>query len=119
MLLEGKTGLVTGGGDGIGRATAIMFARDGARVAVADIRLQAAEETAALIREAGGEAIAIEVDVASEAAVKHMVDTTGNSYQYIEHYAEKIKMSPYAACLKVLGETEKVMGLILTGTQPL
>lgn len=49
---------------------------------------------------------------------KRIVDTTGNSFQYIEHYAEKIKISPYAACLKVLGETEKVMGLILTGKQP-
>ena len=49
---------------------------------------------------------------------KRIVDTTGNSYQYIERYAEKIKMSPYTACLKVLADTEKVMGLILTGTQP-
>lgn len=76
MLLEGKVGLVTGGGDGIGRATSLMFARDGAKVAVADLRLAAAEETVALIRELGGEAIAIEADVSSEAAVKMMVDTT-------------------------------------------
>lgn len=45
---------------------------------------------------------------------KRIVDTTGNSYQYIERYAEKIKMSPHTACLKVLGETEKVMRLILS-----
>ena len=76
MLLQGKVGLITGGGDGIGRATAIMFARDGAKVAVADIRLDAAEETVAMIREFGGEAIAIEADVSSEAAVKAMVEAT-------------------------------------------
>lgn len=76
MLLEGKVGLVTGGGDGIGRATSIMFAKDGAKVAVADVRLAAAEETVKMIRELGGEAIAIEADVSSEAAVKGMVDTT-------------------------------------------
>jgi NAD(P)-dependent dehydrogenase (short-subunit alcohol dehydrogenase family) len=76
MLLEGKVGLVTGGGDGIGRATAIMFARDGARVAVADRRLGAAQETVAMIREAGGEAIAIGADVAEAASVKAMVDET-------------------------------------------
>jgi NAD(P)-dependent dehydrogenase (short-subunit alcohol dehydrogenase family) len=76
MLLEGKVGLVTGGGDGIGRATSIMFAKDGAKVAVADLRLAAAEETVAMIRELGGEAIAIEADVSSEEAVKTMVDTT-------------------------------------------
>ena len=76
MLLEGKIGLVTGGGDGIGRATSLMFAKDGAKVAVADLRLAAAEETVAMIRELGGEAIAIEADVSSEKAVKAMVDTT-------------------------------------------
>lgn len=74
MLLEGKVGLVTGGGDGIGRATSMMFASDGAKVAVADLRLSAAEETVAAIREAGGEAIAIEANVASEADVQRMVD---------------------------------------------
>jgi len=42
-------------------------------------------------------------------------DTSGNSYRYIEKYAEKIKMSPYKACLKVMSETEKVLNLILKG----
>lgn len=76
MLLQGKVGLVTGGGDGIGRATSIMFAKDGAKVAVADLRLDAAEETVAMIRELGGEAISIEADVSSEEAVKAMVEKT-------------------------------------------
>jgi len=80
MLLEGKVGLVTGGGDGIGRATSLMFAKDGAKVAVADVRLAAAEETVAMIQELGGEAIAIEADVSSEAAVKAMVETTVASF---------------------------------------
>jgi len=44
---------------------------------------------------------------------KQFVDTTGNSFQYIEGYAEKIKMNPYTACLKVMSETEKVLNLIL------
>ena len=42
-------------------------------------------------------------------------DTSGNSYRYIEKYAEKIKMNPYKACLKVMSETEKVLNLILKG----
>jgi len=42
-------------------------------------------------------------------------DTSGNSYRYIKKYAEKIKMSPYKACLKVMSETEKVLNLILKG----
>jgi NAD(P)-dependent dehydrogenase (short-subunit alcohol dehydrogenase family) len=80
VLLKEKVGLVTGGGDGIGRATSLMFARDGAKVAVADVRLAAAEETVAMIRELGGEAIAIEADVSSEEAVKNMVDITVSTF---------------------------------------
>lgn len=76
MLLQGKVGLVTGGGDGIGRATCLMFAKDGAKVAVADVRLDAAEETVAMIQELGGEAIAIAADVSIESQVKGMVDAT-------------------------------------------
>ncbi len=76
MLLKDKVGLVTGGGDGIGRATAIMFAKDGARVAVADVRLAAAEHTVALIEQLGGEAIAVEADVSKADQVKSMVDKT-------------------------------------------
>ncbi len=44
---------------------------------------------------------------------KQSEDTTGNSYRYIERYAEKLKLTPYTACLKVLGETEKVLNIIL------
>lgn len=76
MLLDAKVGLVTGGGDGIGRATAKMFARDGARVVVADIRLAAAQETAEAINDLGGDAFAVQVDVANEDSVKRMVDET-------------------------------------------
>ena len=74
MLLKSKIGLVTGGGDGIGRATALAFAKDGARVAVADVRLKAAQETVELVAAQGGEAMAIEADVSQETAVKAMVD---------------------------------------------
>jgi len=73
---EGKVALVTGAAGGIGRASARLFARHGARVAVADLHRTGAEETAELIREAGGEAVAIEVDVADAASVEAMVATT-------------------------------------------
>ncbi len=46
---------------------------------------------------------------------KNLADTTGNSFKYIERYAEKLKLTPYSACLKVLGETEKVLNIILKG----
>lgn len=76
MLLENKIGLVTGGGDGIGRATCLAFAKDGAKVALADVRLGPAEETVALIEAMGGEAIAIQADVSNAQDVEAMVDAT-------------------------------------------
>jgi hypothetical protein len=48
---------------------------------------------------------------------KQPADTTGNSHIYIERYAEKLKMNPYTACLKVMSETEKVLNLILKGDE--
>ena len=52
-LLDGKSALITGGGGGIGRATALAFAREGARVAVADVAVEAARETVAQVNVAG------------------------------------------------------------------
>lgn len=71
--LEGKSCLVTGGGNGIGRASAIAFAGAGAHVIVADYRLAFAEDTVAQIEAAGGTAIAVGGDVSSEADVAAMV----------------------------------------------
>ena len=76
MLLQDKVGLVTGGGDGIGRATALMFAKDGAKVAVADVRPEAAKETVALIEQLGGEGVAVTADVSQAESVKAMVEKT-------------------------------------------
>ena len=76
LLLSSKSALVTGGASGIGRATALAMAREGARVAVADLTEQSAAETVELINAAGGQAIALGGDVADEAAVAAMVART-------------------------------------------
>jgi NAD(P)-dependent dehydrogenase (short-subunit alcohol dehydrogenase family) len=73
-LLEGKVGLVTGAGSGIGRATALVFAREGARVAVVDWNRKGADETVECVRAEGFEACAFEADVSDEASVKAMID---------------------------------------------
>ena len=72
-LLEGKSALITGGGGGIGRATALIFAREGARLAVSDASEDAARQTVALVNEAGGQAIALGGDVTDAGAVAAMV----------------------------------------------
>ena len=83
-LLEGKSALITGGGGGIGRATALIFAREGARLAIADAVSEAAAETVAQVNKAGGQAIALGGDVTDSAAVKAMVDAVVSAYGRID-----------------------------------
>lgn len=66
MKLEGKTAIITGAASGIGKEIALTYAREGARVAIADLNLDAANGTAAQIRDAGGQAMGVAMDVANE-----------------------------------------------------
>lgn len=79
--LKGKVGVVTGAGSGIGRATALAYAAEGARVVVSDLNEESANETRDLIVKAGGEAVSLRVDVAqedeNEALVRKAVDSFG------------------------------------------
>lgn len=79
-LLDGKSALITGGGNGIGRATALLFAREGARVAVSDFVPDAAAETVALINQAGGQAMSVIADVTDSAQVRAMIGTVVTAY---------------------------------------
>ena len=74
--LEGKVALVTGGGSGIGRATALAFAREGAKVVVADTSAEGGAETVGRIEGAGGEALFVEADVSRAAEVDALVERT-------------------------------------------
>jgi NAD(P)-dependent dehydrogenase (short-subunit alcohol dehydrogenase family) len=74
MILQDKVALVTGGTSGIGRATAIAYAQQQAKVVVVGRRIDEGEETVRSIKEAGGEAIFVRADVTKEADVEAMVD---------------------------------------------
>jgi len=72
-MLESKTAVITGGGRGIGRAAALLFAREGARVMVSDVSAAGARETVSLISAAGGQALSCVGDVTRPADVAHLV----------------------------------------------
>jgi NAD(P)-dependent dehydrogenase (short-subunit alcohol dehydrogenase family) len=74
LRLEGKVALITGAGTGIGRATAQLMAGEGAKVVVAELNTAAGEQTAQLIHQAGGIAIAIPTDVTDPDSVKAAID---------------------------------------------
>lgn len=79
-ILQGKVALVTGGGFGLGRCSAQAFAREGAKVVVADIDEKAGSETVDIIKKSGGEAIFIKTDVSKEADIEAMVNKTVEAY---------------------------------------
>lgn len=79
-LLAGKVAIVTGSASGIGRASALAFSREGARVVIADWNEEGGEETRRMVQDAGGEAVFVRADVSHAADVKNMVDTAVGTY---------------------------------------
>jgi NAD(P)-dependent dehydrogenase (short-subunit alcohol dehydrogenase family) len=82
--LEGKVAIITGGGAGIGRAAAGLFAAEGARVVVADLKPELGAETIEAIGTAGGTALNVETDVAKPEDVERLVETTIDRFGRID-----------------------------------
>jgi NAD(P)-dependent dehydrogenase (short-subunit alcohol dehydrogenase family) len=78
--LEGKVAIVTGSGTGLGREIALVYAAEGARVVVADIRTEEGEQLAASIRDTGGEALFVRTDVSSSDEVAELVAAAERAY---------------------------------------
>jgi NAD(P)-dependent dehydrogenase (short-subunit alcohol dehydrogenase family) len=113
---EGRVALVSGAGSGIGRATARRFGADGARVVCADVNEQGAEETAASIREAGGEAFAMRCDVTDEAAVARTVDEAKARYGRLDALANVAGIGGFQRTTEVtLERWNRVIAVNLTG----
>ena len=81
---DGKVVLVTGGSSGIGRATSMAFAREGAKVAITDVDRPGAEETAHMIEAAGGDATVFEVDVSKADQVSSLIDDVVRIYGQLD-----------------------------------
>lgn len=84
MRLLAKSTIITGAAGGIGRATALAFAREGARLVVGDRRGDRAEDLAAELRAAGAEAVGVEADVATEEGCRRLVDTAVDAFGGID-----------------------------------
>nr|WP_263326861.1 glucose 1-dehydrogenase [Neobacillus sp. Marseille-Q6967] len=84
MRLENKVAIITGGGGGIGRATAVRFAKEGARVLVADIGEEAGIKTVHLIKENGGEAEFVRVNMTKPEDVEHMVQKAVDTFGKVD-----------------------------------
>jgi NAD(P)-dependent dehydrogenase (short-subunit alcohol dehydrogenase family) len=82
--LDGKVAVITGAASGIGRATAILFAREGARLALADVHEEGLKETLKLVEKKGGEAIVKKTSVAIEEEVKGLIDLALKTYSRID-----------------------------------
>jgi len=80
MKLKDKVAVITGAGSGIGRATALLFAKEGAKIVVVDVNKDTARETVDLIKRNGGEAIFIKADVSKSGEVQNMIKETVKKY---------------------------------------
>lgn len=84
MKLKGKVAIITGAGSGIGRATAILFARRGGRVVVGDVSSENGNETVRMITDNGGEGMFVKVDVANGTEIENMVRRVVSRYKKID-----------------------------------
>lgn len=116
MQLEGKVAVVTGSGSGIGRGIAVRFAREGAAVGVWDLNPEAAEETARIINEAGGKALAIGADCSDEAAIKDAADRTRAAFGPINVLVNNAGVAPFTPYMSIPHEDwDRVIAINLKG----
>jgi NAD(P)-dependent dehydrogenase (short-subunit alcohol dehydrogenase family) len=117
MRLKDRVALITGGASGIGRATAELFGREGAQVAVADYSKDGGQDTVKAIKDAGGEAIFTPVDVSDSAQVTRMVEVAIQAYGRIDILFNGAGILYYGTVLETDEQSwNRVLSINLTGT---
>src|ERR1043166_2163028 len=116
-LVAGKVALVTGSGSGIGRATALAFAREGAKVVVSDVAVEGGEETVSLIKKAGGEAIFVQSNVSKAADVEALVNKAVQTYGRLDCAHNNAGVAgPNKSIIDITEESwDRVIAVNLTG----
>jgi 3-oxoacyl-[acyl-carrier protein] reductase len=109
MRLQDKVALISGAGGGIGRATALRFAREGARLIVADIDSAAAQESAALIVQGGSQAVAVTGSVSQRADVQGMVDAALQTFGRLDILINNAGITRDALTVRVKDGQVKIM----------
>ena len=97
MKLEGRVAVITGGTSGIGRTTAVLFGREGARVVIVGRRREEGEKTVALVRGKGGEALFLRTDVSRSQEVREMVRRAVDAYGKIDVLFNNAGINPESA----------------------
>jgi NAD(P)-dependent dehydrogenase (short-subunit alcohol dehydrogenase family) len=116
MRLVGKVAIITGGGSGIGRATAELFAQEGAKLVVADYNPEAGQETVKAIKTTGGEALFIAVDVSNSAQVQQMVQAALDAFGGIDILFNNAGSLIWGTVLETEEEAwNRLMGINLNG----
>lgn len=116
-MLKGKTAIVTGGGQGIGRGIVQVLSKEGAEVIVADLNLANAEKTAAEINEGGGRAVATKCDVSQKSEVDAMIEATISHFGKVDILVNNAGIYPFKPFLEMTEDDwDKVVAINLKGS---
>ncbi|OIO32976.1 MAG: 3-oxoacyl-[acyl-carrier-protein] reductase [Candidatus Omnitrophica bacterium CG1_02_40_15] len=117
LVLEGKLAIITGGARGIGKEIAMLFAKEGANIAICDVNLEEAEKTAKEIQDLGRESLAFKVDVTEQSQIQGMVDKILDKFNKIDILINNAGITKDNLLLRMSEEEwDKVIAVNLKGT---